>query len=68
MTANTATPEYLNSHNPMFPQPDMSTAVKVGCPVCQVYASYGAVCNLCKGAGIALMLPTGALFSLEAGK
>lgn len=39
---------------------DMSAAVKIPCPVCA--AHYYGVCGLCGGSGVALRLPSGALF------
>lgn len=46
----------------LSPQPDMSAAVTITCPVCQVYAKYGSACELCRGTKRVLMLPNGALF------
>ncbi len=52
----------MGDYGSPFQQPDMSAAVKVPCPVCQIYANYGSACELCKGTKVALMLPGGALF------
>lgn len=44
-------------------RPDMSKAVKTGCPVCRYYTP---VCELCDGKKWVWALPGGALFPPEA--